>query len=83
MLMLILVACALRSSPRRVFQPTLPPRGSDNVAKYRFDMTQNGQRMTADQFDAWMKANGIHIVKRVSGMPASQMHTTRRSSATP
>ncbi|HHW4681283.1 MAG TPA: hypothetical protein ACQGQX_07305 [Xylella taiwanensis] len=81
--MLILAACVLKSSPRRVFQPTLPPGVSGNVAKYRFDMTQNGQRMSADQFDAWMKANGIHIVKRVSGMPASQTHTIRRRNPTP
>lgn len=29
----------------------------------RFDMTQNGQRMSAEDFDAWMKARGIRIAK--------------------
>lgn len=39
--------------------------------------------MTADQFDAWMQANGIHIVKKVSGMPTSQRHITRLGGSAP
>lgn len=27
----------------------------------RFYMTQNGRQMTADEFDAWMKARGIRV----------------------
>lgn len=30
-------------------------------AAQRFDMTQGGKRMTADDFDAWMKARGIRV----------------------
>jgi hypothetical protein len=26
-------------------------------------MTQNGKRMTADEFDAWMKARGVRVVQ--------------------
>jgi hypothetical protein len=48
------------------------PDGSTNAATYvpktkfdntpwRFDMNQNGKRMTAAEFDAWMKAKGIHV----------------------
>lgn len=33
------------------------------AAAWRFDMTQNGKRMTADEFDAWMKARGVRVVK--------------------
>lgn len=29
---------------------------------WRFNMTQNGKRMTADEFDAWMKARGVRVV---------------------
>jgi hypothetical protein len=29
----------------------------------RFQMTQNGREMNADDFDAWMKARGIRIAK--------------------
>jgi len=32
---------------------------------YRFNMTQNGQRMTADDFDAWLQANGYSVGRRV------------------
>lgn len=28
---------------------------------WRFDMNQNGRRMTAEEFDAWMKAKGIRV----------------------
>ncbi|HHW4678271.1 MAG TPA: hypothetical protein ACQGQH_02085 [Xylella sp.] len=79
----MLAACAWKSSPRRRPPPSLPSRMSGSVVKYRFDMTQNGQRMTADQFDIWMKAHGIHVVKREAGMSALQMHTVRRRSSTP
>lgn len=32
---------------------------------YRFNMTQDGQRMTADDFDAWLQANGYSAGRRV------------------
>ena len=31
---------------------------------WRFNMTQNGKHMTADEFDAWMKARGVRVVGR-------------------
>lgn len=31
---------------------------------YRFNMTQGGKRMTADDFDAWIKANGYTVGSR-------------------
>ncbi len=38
---------------------------------YRFNMTQGGKRMTADDFDAWLKANGYSAGRRVDpGAPA-------------
>jgi hypothetical protein len=33
----------------------------------RFDMSQNGRRMSADDFDAWMKARGIRVAKGAPG----------------
>ncbi|WP_038223590.1 hypothetical protein, partial [Xanthomonas maliensis] len=30
---------------------------------WRFDMSQGGKRMTAEEFDAWMKARGVRVVK--------------------
>lgn len=38
-------------------RPTTPYSGGN-----RFNMTQNGKKMTADDFDAWMRANGIRVV---------------------
>ncbi|MGH8077922.1 MAG: hypothetical protein ACREPE_11435 [Lysobacter sp.] len=30
---------------------------------WRFDMSQNGKRMTAEEFDTWMKAKGVRVAK--------------------
>ena len=32
---------------------------------FRFNMTQGGKRMTADDFDAWLQANGYSAGRRV------------------
>ena len=45
---------------------------------WRFNMTQNGKRMTADEFDAWMKARGVRVVKRAP-MPAPAAEETGQS----
>jgi hypothetical protein len=39
------------------------PKPTNDNSAWRFDMTQNGKRMTADEFDAWMKARGVRVVK--------------------
>ena len=39
-----------------------PQTQFDNTP-WRFDMNQNGKRMTADEFDAWMKAKGVRVAK--------------------
>jgi hypothetical protein len=39
------------------------PKPGESSTAWRFDMTQNGKRMTADEFDAWMKARGVRVVK--------------------
>lgn len=43
------------------------PKTAHDNTPWRFDMTQNGKRMTADEFDAWMKARGVRIA---TGRPA-------------
>ena len=45
----------------------VPKTPYDNTP-WRFNMHQNGRRMTAEEFDAWMKAKGIHVA---SGKPAT------------
>lgn len=37
----------------------------------RFNMTQDGKKMTAEDFDAWMKSQGIRIVPAKTAEPAT------------
>ncbi|MFT3805986.1 hypothetical protein [Arenimonas sp.] len=46
---------------------TYVPKTQFDNTPWRFDMNQNGKRMTAEEFDAWMKAKGIRVAK---GKPA-------------
>ncbi len=50
------------------------PKTEFDNTPWRFDMNQNGKRMTADEFDAWMRARGIRIVggRAVVGGSAQQ-----------
>jgi hypothetical protein len=40
------------------------PKTEFDNTPWRFNMTQDGKRMTADEFDAWMKARGVRVVGR-------------------
>lgn len=61
-------AMAKVNLPAGVARPADPaaykPRTEFDNAPWRFDMTQNGKRMTADEFDAWMQARGVRVVGR-------------------
>lgn len=50
--------------------------GKDN----RFVMTQNGRRMSADDFDRWMRARGIRIAKGAP-KPAPKARTPSRTTS--
>jgi hypothetical protein len=39
-----------------------PQTQYDNTP-WRFNMSQDGKRMTAEEFDAWMKARGVRVAK--------------------
>ena len=43
----------------------------------RFNMTQDGKKMTADDFDAWMKKNGYRVA---TGAPAKQPEEPKKGS---
>ncbi len=48
-----------------------PQTAFDNTP-WRFNMSQDGKRMTAEEFDAWMKARGVRVVKaRPTAAPAA------------
>ena len=69
-------AVAKAKLPASVSGPADPaaykPRTEFDNAPWRFDMTQNGKRMTADEFDAWMKAKGVRVVGRKDA-PAAEV----------
>jgi hypothetical protein len=47
------------------------PLTKDDNSPWRFDMSQNGRRMTAEEFDAWMKAKGIRVAKGRQDVPVA------------
>jgi len=64
------VASALPATPAAA-NPSDPaaykPATEFDNTPWRFDMSQGGKRMTADEFDAWMKARGVRVAR---GAPA-------------
>ncbi len=67
----LLAVVALSGCASRQPSAALPESGISSpkyativVGKFnRFQMTQNGRQMSADDFDAWMKARGIRVAK--------------------
>lgn len=74
LILLALAACAGNDTRELAALPEPPVEEeiiivrSDNPLDYRFDMEQQGRKMSADEFDAWMKARGVRIAR---GAPAS------------
>ena len=60
---------------------TYKPKTEFDNTPWRFNMTQNGKRMTADEFDAWMKSRGVRVVGRKDPAPAAAPATTDGSAA--
>ena len=66
-----LQACLIAHAPPRT-TPGMPdstdpaaykPKTQFDNTPWRFDMNQNGKRMTADEFSAWMKARGVRVAR--------------------
>ncbi len=80
-------AAAMSTRPGQ-FAPGMDPASYKPQTQYdntpwRFDMNQNGKRMTADEFDAWMKARGVRVAKGappVAPAPAPPPRPTRKAS---
>ncbi len=51
--------------------PAYVPKTAHDNTPWRFDMNQNGRRMTAEEFDAWMKAKGIRVATGRAPTPAA------------
>jgi hypothetical protein len=56
-------AAARQPLPATASAGAYQPKPGESSTAWRFDMTQNGKRMTADEFDAWMKARGVRVVQ--------------------
>ena len=68
-------------SPGALADPaTYQKRTEFDNTPWRFDMNQNGRRMTAEEFDAWMKAKGIRVAtgKPAAAADAPAMDSPRR-----
>ena len=48
-------------------------------AELRFDMTQNGKAQTAEQFDAWMREQGVRVVESADTQSTDVRSTNVRS----
>lgn len=49
------------AAPAIVDAATYQPKTEHDNTPYRFNMEQDGKRMSADEFDAWMKARGVRV----------------------
>ena len=68
------VAPAVPATPAHV------PKTAHDNSPYRFDMTQNGRRMTAEEFEAWMKSRGIRVA---TGKPAGDAPAPASATGSP
>ncbi|MDE2408492.1 MAG: hypothetical protein KGL91_11610 [Xanthomonadaceae bacterium] len=78
----VLAGCASSGTQVAASAPMASPpaqsaTGRDARGSYRFLMQRDGRIMTADQFDAWMRANGIRVA-RGQVQPAATIVETRR-----
>ena len=46
------------------------PKTEFDNTPWRFDMSQGGKRMTADEFSAWMESRGVRVAKGSAPAPA-------------
>jgi hypothetical protein len=80
------IANAMRPGTPGAVDPNDPaaykPQTQWDNTPWRFNMTQDGKRMTADEFDAWMKARGVRVVGRKPD-PAPPATTAEPAPATP
>jgi hypothetical protein len=62
------IANAMQPTSPGMVDPNDPaaykPQTQWDNTPWRFNMVQDGKRMTADEFDAWMKARGVRVVGR-------------------
>ena len=58
------------------------PKTEFDNTPWRFDMSQNGKRMTADEFSAWMQSRGVRVAKGAAPVAAPAPGATAAPGAT-
>ena len=48
------------------------PRTEFDNTPWRFNMSQNGKNMTADEFAAWMTSRGVRVAKGAAPAPVAE-----------
>ncbi|TAK37932.1 MAG: hypothetical protein EPO30_08490 [Lysobacteraceae bacterium] len=68
---LALAATTPAGSPGALTDPaTYQKRTEFDNTPWRFNMSQNGKNMTADEFSAWMKSRGVRVARGAAPAPA-------------
>jgi len=58
------------------------PRTEFDNTPWRFNMSQNGKKMTADEFSAWMKAKGVRVARGAGAVTPPPAATPAATAAT-
>ena len=56
-------ATSASTTPSSTDPAAYQPKTEFDNTPWRFDMNQNGKRMTADEFSAWMKSKGVRVAR--------------------
>jgi hypothetical protein len=62
---------------------TYKPRTQFDNTPWRFNMSQNGKNMTADEFSAWMKSRGVRVARGSNAQAPVAVPPTPTSSSMP
>jgi hypothetical protein len=57
------IPSAIPGMPSSTDPAAYKPKTEFDNTPWRFDMSQNGKRMTAAEFDSWLKAKGVRVAK--------------------
>lgn len=71
-------AKAKKKAAKTTAKAAAAPAAQPTDTSKRFNMTQDGKRMTADDFDAWMKKNGYRVATGAPGQ-AKEAEPTKGS----
>jgi hypothetical protein len=58
------------------------PRTQFDNTPWRFNMSQNGKNMTADEFSAWMKSRGVRVARGANAQVPAEAAATPAPPAT-